>query len=297
VSLGGMNLFDIKHHIASLAAVFLALALGIIIGSSMVGSDAITQQQKSMIEGIEKEFNILREENKQNADALIQAQKVMSYQQQFNQQVFPLLVRDKLQGRKIAVVDLNYGKKHEGFSNVLRSAGAEVQSITVIDLSLLRDGNLEKQTAGMLGKSGKAKMEEYLPDLARLLAEAIISGENGDLVKYLDEKDVVKISGNYGPPLQDVILVGGAESKNMDYFKKFDQVMINALLKTGYNLYGVEDSDTPVSYMRYYQGERLTTVDNIDTVYGQVSLVMAMYGYPGQYGIKESAEAFLPPLE
>lgn len=73
--------------------------------------------------------------------------------------------------------------------------------------------------------------------------------------------------------------------------------MINALLKTGYNLYGVEDSDTPVSYMRYYQGERLTTVDNIDTVYGQVSLVMAMYGYPGQYGIKESAEAFLPPLE
>ena len=82
-------MFDIKHHIASLAAVFLALALGIIIGSSMVGSDAITQQQKSMIEGIEKEFNILREENKQNADALIQAQKVMSYQQQFNQQVFP----------------------------------------------------------------------------------------------------------------------------------------------------------------------------------------------------------------
>lgn len=155
MSLGGMNLFDIKHHIASLAAVFLALALGIIIGSSMVGSDAITQQQKSMIEGIEKEFNILREENKQNADALIQAQKVMSYQQQFNQQVFPLLVRDKLQGRKIAVVDLNYGKKHEGFSNVLRSAGAEVQSITVIDLSLLRDGNLEKQTAGMLGKSGR----------------------------------------------------------------------------------------------------------------------------------------------
>ena len=59
----------------------------------------------------------------------------------------------------------------------------------------------------MLGKSGKAKMEEYLPDLARLLAEAIISGENGDLVKFLDEKDVVKIS-NYGPPLQDVILVG-----------------------------------------------------------------------------------------
>ena len=42
---------------------------------------------------------------------------------------------------------------------------------------------------------------------------------------------------------------------------------------------------------------RLTTVDNIDTVYGQVSLVMAMYGYPGHYGIKQTADAFIPPLE
>lgn len=290
-------MFDIKHHIASLAAVFLALALGIIIGSSMVGSDAITQQQTSMIEGIEQEFNLLREENKENAEALTQAQEVMSYQQQFNQQVSPLLVRDKLQGRKIAVVDLNYSEEHEGFSNVLRSAGAEIQSITVVDLSLLKDENLEKQTAGMLGKSGKTEMEDYLPDLAKQLAEAIISGENADLIKFLEENDVVKISGNYGPPLQDVILVGGAESKDLDYFKRLDQIMIDVLLKTGYNLYGVEDSDAPVSYMRYYQGERLTTVDNIDTAYGQVSLVMAMYGYPGQYGIKESAEAFLPPLE
>lgn len=290
-------MFDIKHHIASLAAVFLALALGIIIGSSMVGSDAITQQQTSLIEGIEQEFNLLREENKENAEALTKAQEVMSYQQQFNQQVSPLLVRDKLQGRKIAVVDLNYSEEHEGFSNVLRSAGAEIQSITVVDLSLLKDENLEKQTAGMLGKSGKTEMEDYLPDLARQLAEAIISGENADLVKFLEENDVVKISGNYGPPLQDVILVGGAESKDLDYFKRLDQIMIDVLQKTGYNLYGVEDSDTPVSYMRYYQGERLTTVDNIDTAYGQLSLVMAMYGYPGQYGIKESAEAFLPPLE
>jgi len=37
---------DIRYHIASLAAVFLALALGILIGTSMISSDAITQQQK-----------------------------------------------------------------------------------------------------------------------------------------------------------------------------------------------------------------------------------------------------------
>ena len=89
-------IFDIKYHIASLVAIFLALGIGILIGTSMIGSDAITKQQKNMIEGIEKEFTILREENKQNADALLQTQEVMSTQQQFNQEVLPLLVRNKL---------------------------------------------------------------------------------------------------------------------------------------------------------------------------------------------------------
>ncbi|MGB4504448.1 MAG: copper transporter [Syntrophaceticus sp.] len=286
-----------KYHIASLVAVFLALGIGILIGTSMIGSDTISKQQKNMIEGIEKEFTILREENKRNADALLQAQEVMSRQQQFNQEVLPLLVRDKLQGRKIAIVDLNYHKEHDGLANVFRSAGADVQSVTVINLDLLKDSSLSKQTAGMLGKASDADVEKYLPDLAKLLAEAIATGENDELVRFLDDHEVLRISGNYGPPLQDVVLIGGAEDKSQDYFKKFDQIMIKAWQKSGYNVYGVEDSDTAVSYMRYYQSSRLTTVDNIDTVYGQVSLVMAMYGYPGHYGVKQTAETFLPPLE
>ncbi|HHV34493.1 MAG TPA: copper transporter [Syntrophomonadaceae bacterium] len=290
-------IIDIKYHIASLTAVFLALGIGILIGTSMIGSDTITKQQKNMIDGIEKEFTILREENKQNTDALLQAQDVMLNQQQFNQAVMPLLVRNKLQGRKIALVDVNYNRDHDGLANVLRSSGADVQSITAVNLAVLKDQNISKQTAGMLGKSKDADPEKYLSDLARLTAEAIASGENNDLVRFLDDNNVVKISGVYGPPLQDVILIGGTEKKDEDYFKKFDQVMIKDWKKAGLNVYGVEDSDTAVSYMRYYQSARLTTVDNIDTVYGQVSLVMAMYGYPGHYGIKQTADAFIPPLE
>lgn len=149
----------------------------------------------------------------------------------------------------------------------------------------------------MLGKSKDTDLEKYLPDLAKLSAEAIAAGENSDLVRFLEDNEVVRISGYHGPPLQDVVLIGGSAKKEEDYFKKFDQVMIKAWQKAGLNVYGVEDSDTAVSYMRYYQNAHLSTVDNIDTVYGQVSLVMAMYGYPGQYGIKETAEAFIPPLE
>lgn len=288
---------DLRYHITSLAAIFLALGIGILIGSSMIGSDAMTKQQKKMIEGIEKEFALLREENKQNEEQLIKSQEVMANQQQFNQSVLPLLVRDKLKGRKVALLDLNYHKEHDGLANVLRSAGADVQSVTVVNLSLLKDPILSKQTAGILGNTKNDNPDKYLPDLARLLAGAIATGENGDLIRFLDDNEVIKISGNYGPPLQDLILVGGSDSKDLDYAKKFDLVMVKNLQKAGIGVYGVEDSQTPISYMRYYQNARLTTVDDIDTTYGQLALVQAMFGYPGNYGIKPSAEAFLPPLE
>lgn len=287
---------DIRYHIASLAAVFLALALGILIGTSMISSDAINEQQKKMIEGLEKEFAVLREENKVNADALMQAQEVIANQQKFNERVLPLLVSGKLEGRKIAVIDVNYNKEHDGLLSALRSAGADIQSVTVVNLGLLKDSSLSKQTAGMLGKDDPDP-DAYLANLAKLLGEAVTTGAHSDLIVFLDDTEIASVTGIYGHPLQDVILIGGSHNKDENYAKIFDLNLIRSLQKAGCTVYGTEDSDVEISYMRHYQNARLTTVDNIDTAHGQLALIQAMNGYPGHYGIKETAESFLPPLQ
>ncbi len=287
---------DIRYHIASLAAVFLALALGILIGTSMISSDAINEQQKKMIEGLEKEFAVLREENKVNADALMQAQEVIANQQKFNERVLPLLVSGKLEGRKIAVIDVNYNKEHDGLLSALRSAGADIQSVTVVNLGLLKDSSLSKQTAGMLGKDN-SNPDEYLANLAKLLGETVTTGAHSDLIVFLDDTEIASVTGIYGHPLQDVILIGGSHNKDENYAKIFDLNLIRSLQKAGCTVYGTEDSDVEISYMRHYQNARLTTVDNIDTAHGQLALIQAMNGYPGHYGIKETAESFLPPLQ
>ena len=295
---GDLNLiFDIRHHIASLVAIFLALGIGIVIGTSMIGSEAITKQQEKIINSIEREFTVLREENKKNAEALIQAQEVMANQKKFNEAVLPVLVRGKLQDRRIAIVDLNYRKEHDGLVGVLRSAGADVRSVTVVNLALRRDQQLSRQVAAFLGRTEEVTPDKYLPDFARLFAAAILSGENEDFMRFLDDSGIIKVSGVYGPPLQEVILIGGSNDKELDYAKVFDLTMIEIWKDAGIDVYGVEDSNALISYMRYYQSARIATVDNIDTVFGQVALVQAMSGYPGQYGIKETADAFLPPLE
>lgn len=39
-------MMDIRYHIATLIAIFLALGVGILVGSTVVGSDVLNDQQK-----------------------------------------------------------------------------------------------------------------------------------------------------------------------------------------------------------------------------------------------------------
>ncbi|NLB18723.1 MAG: copper transporter, partial [Syntrophomonadaceae bacterium] len=54
-------MIDIRYHIATLIAVFVALGVGILIGSTLVSGDVLVEQQKKMITQLETQFNVLRE--------------------------------------------------------------------------------------------------------------------------------------------------------------------------------------------------------------------------------------------
>jgi len=65
---------------------------------------------------------------------------------------------------------------------------------------------------------------------------------------------------------------------------------------------GIEKENTNFSYMEAYKKFRISTVDNVNSNIGKVSLVLAMEGRPGHYGVKATAEEItpksnLPPIE
>ena len=53
-------MIDIRYHVATLAAIFIALGVGILIGSTLVGGDVLVEQQKKMIAQLETQFDVLR---------------------------------------------------------------------------------------------------------------------------------------------------------------------------------------------------------------------------------------------
>ncbi len=289
-------MIDLKYHIASLVAVFLALGIGIFIGTTMIGSDVILKQQERLVLSLQEKFDSLRAENQKAAETIAELEAERALQEEFNRLVFPLLVQGRLQGRSMALIN-TYGKEeHEFLVNVLRMAGANVKSLTVVNLALFENPELCQEMTQILGLEGDSEKDSLMEALAARLSLALISGGDQELVKFLEEKGMLKISGSYGSPVEDVVLIGGRVNKDDVSIKFFDLVLVRTLKNNGVKVFGVEDTKVPVSCMRYYQSVQIPTVDNIDTIYGQFALIRALEGFPGNYGVKKTADSFLPPL-
>ncbi|WP_027356032.1 copper transporter [Desulfofundulus thermocisternus] len=289
-----MMIIDLKYHIASLVAVFLALGIGILVGSTLLGNDALTRQQKQLADKLMLQMEQLREKNEAVEARASALEMDNERQKQFEKQVLPVLVRERLSGYRLAIIETNSYGFPDDLIATLRLAGAEVQSITTVLNGFYIDGNrqaLEKK----LGWSNLTD-EQLTTRLAAEIARGLVKGKN-KAMEVLVEEDLLKISGNYGVPLDGVIIIGGSQDRKMVRVQALDLPLIDTLLQYKVPVYGVEETGVLYSYMQDYQKKRITTVDNIDTIPGQVALVYALTGKPGHYGVKPTAQKFLPELD
>ncbi len=287
-------IINLRYHIASLVAVFLALGLGILVGSTMLGNDALTKQQKQLADKLMVQMEQLRQKNEAieaRANALeMDNQK----QKQFEKQVLPLLVRDRLSGYRLAIIETNSYGFPDDLISTLRLAGAEVTSITTILNGFYING--QKETLERrLGWSNLSN-EQLTTRLAGEIARGLV-GDNSKVLDILVDENLIKITGDYGVPLDGVIIIGGSQDRDMVRVQTLDLPLIDTLLQFKIPVYGVEETNVLYSYMPDYQKKRITTVDNIDTIPGQVALVVALTGKPGHYGVKTTAQKLLPELD
>ena len=113
-------MIDFRYHIVSLISVFLALAVGIILGAGPL-QGAIGDQLTGQVEQLRLERNELR-------DQLDATNLEAADNQEFIVAAGPQLVAGSLQDRRVAVVDLGEvdGDRYEAVQKQLESAGASV---------------------------------------------------------------------------------------------------------------------------------------------------------------------------
>jgi copper transport outer membrane protein MctB len=110
---------NFRYHVVSLTAVFLALAIGLVVGTAALNgpvSDALNDR-----------VNALGKDNKQLREQVSNLEDEASRQDDFATQSAPLLLFNKLTNRRVVLVSLPSGRDYvKGVAEMLTTAGATI---------------------------------------------------------------------------------------------------------------------------------------------------------------------------
>jgi hypothetical protein len=292
-------MIDLRHHVYSLVAVFLALALGIVIGSAFIapGSANLKDSTRGLAEvaKLEQRFNVLRTEISQKQDACAAAQTRLDRTEQVCKALLPSAVADRLAYRNVAIVQTaGSDESVAAVRTALAQAGAKVTTFVRIHNTLSPDNEDLSQMAQAFGKA------EGTPtaDLFRISISSIVNGiawaKDADKLAALEKADFVSVSGPLNHWSRLVVVVGGAGSEEQNAAQTLDVPLVELLQKKGAQVVGCESFDATVSYVGAYAGKGISTVDNIDQAAGQLGLIYALTGEHGNYGVKKTADRLIP---
>ena len=287
-------MFDLRYHVASLAAVFLALIIGILVGVGIsdrgLVDSAKTKFLQDQVASLQHRLDNKSTQSTANA-------RERSAAQTFINETYPALARNRLKGKLVAVVFVGSvdGGIRSSVSRALTDAGARqvrLRALKVpIDTKQL-DAALMGQPAAA-GLRGRANVES----LGRALGEELALGGDTPLWDSLTDALVEERAGGNKMPADGVVVVRTAAPQRGGT-TKFLLGLYEGLGSTSVPAVGAEQTDAPTSATPVFRQAGLSTVDDVDTPVGRLALLLLLAGQPpGQYGVKDSAsDGALPPL-
>lgn len=287
-------MFDFRYHVTSLAAVFVALIIGILVGVGLSGQGFVTESERARLEGDLEDARARAEAEELRADALARREQAAAV---VAREAYPVLVADRLSGRAVAVVVVGSADDtavDEDAARAVRDAGGHVvrtYSFRVpIDAPDVQ-ARLRNRPAlgGYLG-------DDNLDDLGRDIGRELVEEGDTPLLEALSDQLVEERAGRIDVGVDGVVVVRTA-APQAGTTGRFVHGLYGGLASAGVPAVGVETSQALPSAVQAFSRRRLSTVDNLDTPSGMLALVLLLAGAePGDYGGKETAEAIVPPI-
>ncbi|HEX2772760.1 MAG TPA: copper transporter [Micromonosporaceae bacterium] len=309
-------MINFRYHVVSLTAVFLALAIGLVVGTAALNGP--------VADSLSDNVNALRKDNQQLRETVGSLQKEVDLEEDFAAEAAPLMLDGKLAGRKVLVLALPTGQEHaEGVIKMLTLAGATVtgridvqdkfvdpqNSVELLALAV-RAAQPTVPTTGLPGNSDGVETS------SALLASALLDRPQGTPVSERDLKAVLRTYRDAGyinadekiaSPAQAVVVVAGQPYVDRDFAKKdssvvtmvaqFDKAgpaVVAGSGASGGNVVAVVRGDPALS-------KTISTVDNANTSQGQLVTALAtteqvVLNRSGQYGVNGGAASLMPKL-
>lgn len=281
-------MLDLRYHVASLTAVFLALILGIVVGVGISGRGFVDKSERrnfeSRIERLQARVDDLTAQN----DGL-RAQGVAA--QTFIADAYPALMHGRLRGKRIALIVLGGGggSTRGHVTTTLDDAGATLARYRAVKEPLARNA----VTTALRHVKGFRR----LPDIGRELGQEWVTGGKTPVADALAATLVEEERGGGAAPVDGVVVVQSTEPDDAAT-KRFLDGLYEGLASAGVPAVAVEQSGaTPSTVATFSVAGGFSTVDDVETAPGRLALALLLGGAQmGDYGVKASAADPLPEI-
>ena len=285
---------DYRYHIGSFVAIFVALLLGILIGIGLAPSP---EELDRAVADLKIEYREARDFKEAELQTLRDAARESDM---LTKEMLSALCKDRLKGKRVAIVfDHDFGRDPlpDNLRALLKQAGAAVTSATTVTRDFV---TLPKPVRQQVSQ----RLSLYPPPgvhFRTLIAQAVAKdlGEGrAELILDLHSSGLLRSAADsdYTVRPDAVLVVGGHDSPSDASPERIDLPIIQQLTGLGVRVAGCEARAVPISSISIYRAAGIPTVDNVDSPAGRLAIVLALAGADGHFGVKDTADLFLPQI-
>jgi hypothetical protein len=279
-------MFDLRYHVASLAAVFVALVIGIFVGVGLSGRGFVNDAERK---NFEARIDELRADRDSAVARAASAQRRGDALDDFADTTYTSLVRRRLAGTTVGVVFV--GSVDQGLAGTIRrtvsDAGGRVVRLRALRVPLDPEAvdqalRGDPDTRDLAGADSRSR-------LGTTIARELVTGGQTPVLDRLSSVLVEEQLGLSKAPLDAVVVARPARPQQGET-EDFLGGLYSGLAASQVPSVGVEESNARPSAVPPFRASGLATVDAVDTAVGDVALVFLLEGArPGSYGLGENA--------
>jgi hypothetical protein len=287
-------MFDFRYHVASLAAVFFSLVIGILVGVALASHGLGNTERKRLEEDLRRADS--------QADVLrTQVATLMNDgagDRAFVEGTYKSVMANRLKGRKVAVLFIGSSEKTRRTD--ITQALADASAGTPLRMRFVKVPVDPEALAKKLAKKpllASYSAPDQLKNLGHDLGQEFVVGSDTPLWTALQGLIVEEKAGPSRPPADGVVIVR-TTTPQTGPTALFLTGLYAGLADVGVPVIGVERTNDPGSALKAFQRAGFSTVDDIDTRIGKLALValLADPSSTGAFGSKKTAQAQLPPI-
>jgi hypothetical protein len=279
--------FDLRYHVASLAAVFIALVIGILVGVGISGRGLIRDTERAVLQD---RIDSLERQARRAQAHIGELEAASDYQRE----TYDAVMRNRLADQRVALVFVGStdGAVFTTVQQTLDDSGGRLVRWRALKVPIE-----EVKVRAALRDVPDAP--QSLPEIGRMLASEFLAGGETPLWDALGNLLVEERVGGMQLPVEGIVVARSADPQRGPT-ARFLAGFYRGLASGGVPAVAVEKSDEdPTTMPPLESAGFVSSVDDIETRTGRVSLAVLLQGAEtGHYGVKEDKERvpLVPPV-